>query len=74
MKLSTRLTDAFPIQWFDWRRRDTRDAIVIIGIAIFAFTIGTLYDFALTLFQFGIAHADQEADDIILWCSSSVSR
>lgn len=65
MKLSTRLIDAFPTQWFDWERRDTRDAIVIVGIAIFTYSVGTFYDFALTLFQFGIAHADQEADDII---------
>jgi diguanylate cyclase (GGDEF)-like protein len=65
MKLSTRLTDAFPTQWFDWKRRDTGDAIVIVGIAIFTYAVGTFYDFALTLFQFGIAHADQEADDII---------
>src|SRR5450631_4577574 len=65
MKLSTRLTYAFPNQWFDWKRRDTRDAIVIVGIAIFTYAVGTFYDFALTLFQFGIAHADQEADDII---------
>src|SRR5450432_4515599 len=65
MKLSTRLVDAFPTQWVDWKRRDTRDAIVIVGIAIFTYAVGTFYDFALTLFQFGIAHADQEADDII---------
>src|SRR5450631_2357409 len=65
MKLSTRLTEAFPNQWFDWKRRDTRDTIVIVGIAIFTYAVGTFYDFALTLFQFGIAHADQEADDII---------
>jgi diguanylate cyclase (GGDEF)-like protein len=66
MKLSTRLIDAFPTQWLDWKRRDTRDAIVILGIAIFTYAVGTFYDFALTLFQFGVAHADQEADDIIL--------
>jgi diguanylate cyclase (GGDEF)-like protein len=65
MKLSTRFADALPTQWFDWKRRDTRDAIVIVGIAIFAYAVGTFYDFALALFRFGIAHADQEADDII---------
>jgi diguanylate cyclase (GGDEF)-like protein len=65
MKISTRFTDAFPTQWFDWKRRDTRDAVVIVGIAIFAFVVGTINDLTLALFQFGVAHADQEADDII---------
>jgi diguanylate cyclase (GGDEF)-like protein len=65
MKLSTRFMDAFSAQWFDWQRRDTRDAIVIVGIAIFGFAVGTFYDFALVLFRFGIAHADQDADDMI---------
>ena len=65
MKLSTRLTDAFPTRWLDWKRRDTRDAIVIVGLAIFTFVVGTINDLTLALFQFGIAHADQEADDII---------
>ena len=65
MNLSTRFAEAFPTQWFDWKRRDTRDAIAIVVIAVFAYVVGTLYDFALALFQFGIAHADQEADDII---------
>lgn len=65
MKLSTRFADVFPTQWFDWKRRDTRDAVVIVVIAIFTYVVGTFYDFALALFQFGIAHADQKADDII---------
>ena len=65
MKLSIRLADAFSGEWFDGRRRHTRDAIVIVGIAIFTYTVGTFYDFALVLFQFGIAHADQDADDVI---------
>jgi diguanylate cyclase (GGDEF)-like protein len=36
-----------------------------VGIAIFAFVVGTIKDLTLALFQFGVAHADQEADDII---------
>jgi diguanylate cyclase (GGDEF)-like protein len=51
--------------WFDWRRRDTRDAVVILGIAVLAYVVGTVYDFALKLFQFGIDYADWEADDVI---------
>ena len=65
MKLLTRLADAFPSRWLDWRRRDVRDAVVIAGLAIFAFVVGTINDLTLALFQFGVAHADQEADDII---------
>jgi diguanylate cyclase (GGDEF)-like protein len=67
MKVLTRLADAFPSpgRWLDWRRRDVRDAIIIAGLAIFAFVVGTINDLTLALFQFGIDHADQEADDII---------
>ena len=65
MKLSTRSSRAFPADWYGWRRRDKRDAIVILGIAALTYAMGTFYDVALTLFQFGIDHADREADDII---------
>src|ERR1700733_566130 len=65
MKLSTRLSQVFPAGWSDWRRRDKRDAVVILGIAVLAYAVGTFYDFALTLFQFGIDHSDWDADDII---------
>src|SRR5450631_965368 len=67
MKVLTRLADAFPFpgRWLDWRRRDVRDAIIIAGLAIFAFVVGTINDLTLALFQFGIDHADQEADDLI---------
>src|SRR3984885_2863869 len=65
MKLSARLSRAFPTDWFSWQRRDKRDAVVILGIAVLTYAVGTAYDFALALFQFGIDHADYEADDII---------
>jgi diguanylate cyclase (GGDEF)-like protein len=65
MKWSARLTRALLTDLSGWKRRDKRDAIIILGIAIVAYCLGTAYDFALTLFQFGIDHADYEADDII---------
>ena len=65
MKLSTRLSQVFPAGWSDWRRRDKRDAVVILGIAVLAYAVGTFYDFALTLFQFGIDHSDWDVDDVI---------
>jgi diguanylate cyclase (GGDEF)-like protein len=65
MKWSERLSHVFPIDWSGWRRRDKRDAVIILAIAAVAYGLGTNYDFALHLFQFGIDHADQEADDII---------
>jgi uncharacterized membrane protein len=65
MKLSTRLSQALPAGWSDCRRRDKRDAIVILGIAVLAYAVGTFCDFALTLFQYGIDHSDWNADDII---------
>ena len=65
MKLSARLSRAFSADWSGWWRRDKIDAVVILVIAALAFVVGTVYDFALTLFQFAIDHADYEADDII---------
>jgi diguanylate cyclase (GGDEF)-like protein len=65
MKLSTRLSRALPPNWSDWRRRDKKDGIIILGIAVLAFAVGTFYDFALVLFQFGIDHADWDVDDVI---------
>jgi diguanylate cyclase (GGDEF)-like protein len=41
------------------------DAIVILGIALLAYIAGTICDFASILFQFGIDHADWEADNIL---------
>jgi hypothetical protein len=49
----------------DWRRRENMDAIAIFCIALLAYVVGTVDDFAITLFQFGIDHAGWEADDII---------
>src|ERR1700722_7160830 len=65
MKWSERLSHVFPIDWSGWRRRDKRDAVIILAIAAVAYCVGTAYDVALALFQFGIDHADHEVDDII---------
>jgi diguanylate cyclase (GGDEF)-like protein len=65
MKWPARLSRALPTDWSSWQRRDRRDAVIILGIAVLAYSVGTAYDFALALFQFGIDHADHEADDII---------
>jgi len=48
-----------------WRRRENMDAIAIFCIALLAYIVGTVDDCAIALFQFGIDHADWEADDII---------
>jgi diguanylate cyclase (GGDEF)-like protein len=61
MSFPTRLTALAP----HWRRREHRDAIVIVAIAFLAYVAGTAGDFALILFRFGIDNADWEADDII---------
>lgn len=65
MKLSARLSRESSADWSGWRRRDKRDAVVILGIAFLTYVVGTIYDFALILFQFGIDNADHEVDDII---------
>jgi hypothetical protein len=44
MKQSTRFMDAFPTQWFDWKRRDTRDALVLLVIGIITFLLADRYD------------------------------
>src|ERR1700733_5791537 len=65
MNWSARLSRALPADWSGWQRRDRRDAVIILGIAVVAYSIGTAYDVALHLFRFGIDHADYEVDDII---------
>src|SRR5450631_4345474 len=65
MKLSTRLTYAFSTQWIDWRRRDTRDAIVLLAIGIITFLLADGYDLPPRLLQFGLDYADWEMDDLI---------
>jgi diguanylate cyclase (GGDEF)-like protein len=65
MKLSTRFMDAFPTQWFVWKRRDTRDALVLVAIGIITFLLSDTYDLPHYLHQFGLDYADWEIDDLI---------
>jgi diguanylate cyclase (GGDEF)-like protein len=65
VKFSTRFTDALPLQWVDWKRRDTRDAIVLLAIGIITFLLADAYDLPPRLLQFGLDYADWEIDDLI---------
>ena len=65
MKLSTRLSRAFPADWFDWKRRDTRDALILAGLGIVIFAMAKTYELPPHLLQFGLDHADWDVDDII---------
>jgi diguanylate cyclase (GGDEF)-like protein len=65
MKLSTRFMNAFSTKWFDWKRRDTRDALVLLAIGIITFVLADIYDLPPHLLQFGLDHADREMDDLI---------
>ncbi len=59
MKLS------FPTKWFDWKRRDTRDALVLLAIGMISFLLADTYNLPPHLLQFGLDHADWEMDDLI---------
>jgi diguanylate cyclase (GGDEF)-like protein len=63
MKLLARV--AFPTGWFDWKRRDTRDALVLLAIGIVTFLLADTYDLPPHLLQFGLDYADWEMDDLI---------
>ena len=65
MKQSTRFMDAFRTRWFDWKRRDTRDALVLLVIGIITFLVADTYDLPPHLLQFGLDYADWEMDDLI---------
>jgi diguanylate cyclase (GGDEF)-like protein len=55
----------FRADWFDWRRRDRRDAIVLLAIVVLTFGASDFYDLPSKLFQFGVDYAGWEVDDII---------
>jgi GGDEF domain-containing protein len=65
VKLSTLLADAFSLQWLDWKRRDIRDALVLLAIGIVTFLLADAYDLPPHLLQFGLDYADWEMDDLI---------
>lgn len=55
----------FAKKWFDWRRRDTRDAAVLLGLAFLAYLAAHLYELPQALHQFGEDYAAWEMDDLI---------
>jgi diguanylate cyclase (GGDEF)-like protein len=65
VKLSTLLVNAFSLQWVDWKRRDIRDALVLLAIGIVAFLLADAYDLPPHLLQFGLDYAHWEMDDLI---------
>jgi diguanylate cyclase (GGDEF)-like protein len=65
MKWPPQLPRISPDDWFDWRRGDVRDAVVILTVAGLAFVVSDLYGIPAKLFQFGVDYADWEVDDII---------
>jgi hypothetical protein len=65
MKLSSVLARLLETSWFDWRRRDTRDAIVLFGSAILSYVGAHNFDLAPKLFQLGVDYANWELDDLI---------
>jgi hypothetical protein len=65
MKLPPGPSRVLQTNWFDWRRPDRRDAVVLLGIAALSYVGAHDYDLAPKLFQLGIDYADWELDDII---------
>ena len=65
VKLSTQLTHSFSLQWVDWKRRDIRDALVLLAIGIVTFVLADAYDLPPHLLRFGLDYADWEMDDLI---------
>ncbi|KJC44728.1 hypothetical protein UP06_18915 [Bradyrhizobium sp. LTSP857] len=51
--------------WFDWRRPEARDAVVLVTAAVLAYVVAHIYDLAPKLFQLGIDYAEWELDDAI---------
>jgi diguanylate cyclase (GGDEF)-like protein len=65
MKLLARLSSGFSGDWSDWRRRDKKDAVVILGILALTYVVGTAYDWAIKLFRFAADHENWYIDDLL---------
>ena len=65
MKLSVRLSSCFSGDWSGSRRRDKRDAVVILGILSLTYVVGTAYDWAIKLFRFAVDHENWYIDDLL---------
>src|ERR1700722_4143215 len=65
MKLSARLLSCVSGDWSDWKRRDKKDAVVILGILALAYIVGTAYAWAIKLFRFAVAYESWYIDDML---------
>src|ERR1700674_4677 len=63
MKSPSQLLRAPSADW--WRRRDKRDTIVILSMAVLAYVLAHFNELPLKLFQFGVDYADWEIDDLL---------
>jgi diguanylate cyclase (GGDEF)-like protein len=64
MTLSTQLFFARR-DWSAWKRPHTRDAAILIAIALITYAVAHVFDLPPYLLQFGLDHADWEVDDLI---------
>lgn len=48
-----------------WMRRDQRDAIVLLGIAVITFVVSDSYNLPHHIFEFGMTYENWQVDDII---------
>lgn len=53
------------IRNFDWRRRDVKDGIAMIGVTAALYLAAHLFDLPPKLFQFVLDNADTEIDDML---------
>lgn len=53
------------IGWIKWLRRDVRDAVVLFSVALVAYAFAHFYHLPLRTFQFAVAYADWEVDDLL---------
>ena len=67
MKSLERLPGALrAIGWIKQLRRDVRDAVVLFGIALIAYTLADFYKLPPKVFQFALDYEDWDVDDFIL--------
>ncbi len=65
MKLVPNLSRVLQTRWFDLRRPDTRDAIVLSGAAVLSYIVAHTIDLPPKLFQLGIVYAKWDLEDLI---------
>jgi diguanylate cyclase (GGDEF)-like protein len=65
MKWPSKLSASSFTNLVDWQRRDRRDLIVILSVAVLAYAAADSTDLPQKLFQFGLDHADWDVDDCL---------